>query len=183
MPSWFTHVPAALGAAAVVAPAETTRRYWVTAGLCGIIPDLDTLGALVEYQGIASFLGGHRGLTHSLPFAAVLGAAIAWTAFRDARWDGQRVRLAIAFALATTTHGLLDAFTVQGAPIAFFSPFWSARHDFPWQPINPAKASNARGFARLPEVLANEFVWGGLPSIVVGAVALWWRSVRSTRRN
>ena len=183
MPSWFTHVPAALGAAAVVAPGQTTRRYWVTAGLCGIIPDLDYVGAPFGNQSIALFFGGHRGFTHSLFFAALLGAAIAWSAFRDTRWDGQRIRLAMAFALAAATHGVLDTLTVQGPPVAFLSPFSSARYELPWQPINPSRVSAGRGFTGLPAVLANEFVWAGLPWIVVGAVALWWRSIHRTRRN
>ena len=52
----------------------------------------------------------------------------------------------MAFALAAATHGVLDTLTVQGPPVAFLSPFSSARYELPWQPINPSRASLDAGF-------------------------------------
>jgi inner membrane protein len=179
VPSWLAHAPAALGAAVVVAPSTATRRFWVTAALCGIIPDVDFLGAPFGSQAYSDFFGGHRGVTHGVPFAVALGVAFAWLVFRDPRWNGARARLAVAFTLAMVTHGILDAMTDLGPPIAFLSPFSSERYTFPWHPIHPSGVSHGRGFAGLPAVFVNEFVWGGLPGLVLLWSATIWRRRRS----
>ena len=186
MPSWLAHVPAAMGVAAMAAPPQTTRttrRFWVTAALCGIIPDIDFLGAPFGARAYMEFFGGHRAITHGFAFAIVAGIVLARFAFRDALWDGVRVRLAIALALAMLTHGLLDAMTNNNPAVAFFSPFSAERYKSPWLPINPSGSSNARGFARLPAVLFNEFVWAGLPGLVLLYLSPAWRRRTPTARS
>jgi len=175
VPSWLSHVPAALGVASVAAPALAPRRYWVVAGLCGIIPDVDFAGALFGNRAYSDFFGGHRGFTHGIPFAVALGGLLAWGAFRDARWDGYQFRLALAFALALATHGVLDAMTDNGPPIAFSSPFTPERYTFPWHPINPSAPAGMRGFAEVSWVLWNEFAWAGLPGLALVWFGVWRR--------
>jgi hypothetical protein len=82
-----------------------TRRFWITAAFCGIIPDFDYLGAPFGIRGYSDVFGGHRGITHGIPFAIVVGSILAWVVFRDASSTGSRVRLAMAFTLAMLTHG------------------------------------------------------------------------------
>lgn len=164
-----------LGAAALVAPRLTPRKYWITGALCAAIPDLDYIGAPFGNRTFELWFGGHRGFTHSIAFAVLLGVMVTWGFFRDSQWDGQRSRLALAFVLATATHGVLDALSTQRPPIAFFSPFSSARYTFPWHPIDPSGASSRRGLAQLPEVLANELFWSGLPAITLALIGAWWR--------
>jgi inner membrane protein len=178
VPSWLAHAPAAMGTAALFAPASAPRRYWVTAALCGIIPDVDFLGAPFGATAYSTLFGGHRGITHGIPFAIAFGTLIAWRGFRDAQWDGLRPRLALAFMLAIATHGLLDALTDNGPPVAFLSPLSLERYTFAWHPINPSAAYGVRGFARLPIVLANEFFWAGLPGIVLIVASVTWRRRR-----
>jgi inner membrane protein len=183
MPSWLAHVPAALGVASVAAPTHTSRRYWVVAGLCGIIPDLDYAGAPFGNLAYSNYFGGHRGFTHGLLFAALLGGLLAWGAFRDARWDGSRLRLALALALATSTHGLLDALTDVGPAVAFFSPFAAERYTFPWHPIDPSAAAKGRGLGGIALVLANELTWSALPALALAAVGAWGRRYVVARRR
>lgn len=111
-------------------------------------------------RDIEQIFGGHRGFTHSITFALLLGATVAFVGFRDARWSGQRLRLWTAFTLATLTHGVLDALTTQQRPmVAFFSPFSSERFTFPWHPIHPGG-----GILR---TLGNELLWVEIPALLL----------------
>jgi membrane-bound metal-dependent hydrolase YbcI (DUF457 family) len=83
-------------------------------------------------------LGGHRGFTHSLAAAALTGIAAATGTLVSSRWKGYRLRFGFFVAIATATHGALDAFTTIGAttyPVQFFSPFSSRGYVSPWLPI------------------------------------------------
>src|SRR5262249_14335862 len=80
MASLFTH--ALLGAALGQTSYREWRKDWRCWGLvvtCSVLPDIDTLGfhAGVPYGA----LWGHRGVTHSLLFAALVAAGLAF-AFR-----------------------------------------------------------------------------------------------------
>ena len=109
------------------------RRTWVLAAVCTVVPDLDVLGLRlgIPYRDML----GHRGISHSIAFAALFALVVTWLAFRDARFDGRRVRLWILFFLATASHGVLDAMTTGGGGIAFFAPFSAERYFLPWRPI------------------------------------------------
>ena len=91
--------------------------------LLAMLPDADVI--LLPLAGFGGLLG-HRGLTHSLAFAAVCGTAIAgWLAVRDPRV--RFVRTAALLSLAMASHGVLDAATNGGSGIAFLSPFSDQR--------------------------------------------------------
>jgi inner membrane protein len=165
----MAHAAAGLGIAAAVAPRSASRSYWVAAALCAAIPDLDWIGIPFGNRDIERIFGGHRGFTHSISFAVLLGAAVALFAFRDARWNGQRLRLWTAFTLATITHGVLDALTTQQRPmVAFFSPFSSERYTFPWHPIHPGGG--------ILNTLGNELLWIEIPALVVVVLVRWFRN-------
>lgn len=169
MPSWLAHIPAAVGVAAVAAPERVTRRFWLTAAFCGILPDFDYLGAPFGIRGYSDVFGGHRGITHGIPFAIVVGSILAWAVSRDARSTRLRLRIALAVTLALLTHGILDAMTDVGPRIAFFSPFSAERFTFPWHPIEVKTVRGGPELRRAFAILWNEFAWGGLP----GLLLLW----------
>src|SRR5689334_7630400 len=106
-------------------------RFWGLTTVCSILPDIDSIGfhAGVPYGA----LWGHRGMTHSLLFAALL--AVCLTArFREPfspPW-----KLAALLFMVTASHGVLDAMTDGGLGIAFFSPFNPDRYFFSWRPIH-----------------------------------------------
>ena len=79
--------------------------------------------------------GGHRGLTHSIPFA-LTAAAIAAARMRH-RCGLPALRLFSFAAAAMFSHGILDAFSDFGnhVGVAFLSPFSARRFLAPWQPI------------------------------------------------
>jgi inner membrane protein len=153
---------------------EPTRRYWLAAGLCAVLPDLDAIGRPFGALDLELIAGGHRGFTHSIAFAVALGATFAWGVFRDARWDGLRTRFWLCFSLATMTHGFLDALTTNGDGVKFLSPFSDERFTSVWHPIDPGgAAAGARTLARIPLILGNELLWVALPcAAFVGGMAL-----------
>jgi inner membrane protein len=174
MPSVFGH---ALAAAALGAGFRANGAVIATAALCAVAPDLDVIAFRfgVPYDAVL----GHRGFSHSLAFAAGLGAA-ATLALRALLRRGARPPFARTFALlalATASHGLLDAMTDGGLGVAFFSPFDPTRHFLPLRPIAVSPLGLAGFFSeRGLAVLASEFAWIGVP------IGLAWLAIRQRRR-
>jgi len=168
MASLFSHAVAAC-ALAQGAPERqrTSWRFWYLAVLCAIVPDVDVAGfALgVRYED----LWGHRGMTHSLLFAVLLGAAAA--ARLRPGWNKEGLRLAALMIAITASRGIRDAFTNGGLGIAFFAPFDASRYFFPWTPVEVSPIG-AAGFLSMRgvAVLKSEIVWIWLPALAVGIV-------------
>lgn len=123
---------AALGS--VMLPKSAWPSLVVVGAACAILPDVDAVGRLTGGGDLTMF-GGHRGFTHSVLFALLIAVAITAAIPTRARWS--RARVFAYIALATLSHGILDAFTDFGSDIgvAFLSPFMPVRFQAPWQPI------------------------------------------------
>lgn len=167
MASAFGH--AALGATLgkLLLPDRRHWPYWVAAGVCAALPDVDSVGYRlgVPYES----LWGHRGLTHSL--LAAVAVAIVGTLLSQLARPRQRPAaglLALLLFLATASHGFLDAMTTGGLGVAFFSPWHLERYFFPFRPIKVSPLS-IRGFlgAKGLRVLASEALWVGLPCLLL----------------
>ena len=148
------------------------RHFWWVASLCSMLPDIDAIGLRmgVPYAD----LWGHRGMTHSLFCAAVLGILAA--AYFRQPWR-QGWKLASLLFVVTASHGALDALTNGGLGVAFFSPFDPHRYFFPWRPIqvSPIGAHAFLG-ARGMSVLLSEICW------VWGAALFLFALPRAVRR-
>ena len=169
MASAFTHAVAALAIGTAFPKPPRPARFWILGIAGATIPDLDVIGYALGVPYDSVF--GHRGLTHSLAFAA-LYAAVGLVAFRGMH-GRERGWAWLYLFLATASHGVLDAMTAGGGGIAFFAPFVNERYHFPWRPIlvsplNPGRFFGARGRA----ILANEFVWVWLPSLAFALVTV-----------
>ena len=134
MPSSGGHALAALALAAAARPPAPARRFWIAVAACAVLPDLDAVGRPFG-RGDVAWLGGHRALTHSLAFAALLASVVVAVWFRAPTWAGWRGRIWAALALGTASHGLLDALAVYGEGVAFLAPFSTRRFAAPWQPF------------------------------------------------
>jgi inner membrane protein len=166
MASLPSHAVAAL-ALGQAAPAERRRdwRFWYMAVLCACLPDADVIGFRLGVR--YGDLWGHRGLTHSLLFAAVVGALAAARFRPDWRRDGPK--LAALFFVITASHGFLDALTDGGLGVAFFSPFDRTRYFFPWRPIVVSPIGVGAFFTGWGlRVLRSELLWVWLPSLALG---------------
>jgi inner membrane protein len=143
MPTVFTHC--AIGLTAGKLATETTapnKRILVASMALSALPDADALFIrVIPYN--SPF--GHRGFTHSLFLAALIGLSVALL-FSKADWAPQQSFwfLALVFAVTTASHGFFDAMTDGGLGIAFFAPFSDARYFFPWRPIPVAPFSLER---------------------------------------
>jgi inner membrane protein len=166
MPSIFSHgvVAVALGTAYLAPPSSS--RFWVASIVCSILPDIDVIGHAfgIPYASV----WGHRGITHSFAFAAVLALAVVSFGFPPAEelsfeWWG----LVAYFFVVTASHPILDAMTNGGLGVAFFAPFENSRYFLPWRPVEVSPIGvraflSHRGLA----VLQSEFIWIWIPSLI-----------------
>jgi inner membrane protein len=179
VPTIFSHALVAGVIGRAMSGARPPARFWVLGIGSAMLPDADVAGL---YVGIPfGHMLGHRGLSHSLPFAAVVGPLIGSLAFRGARWAPLRARYCMYFALAMASHGVLDAFTAGGGGIAFFAPFSDERYFAPWRPIAVSPIGVTRFFSpRGFEVMKSELLWLWIPAVAI-LVVLW--SLMSAPKN
>jgi inner membrane protein len=178
MASLLTHalVGASLGS---VAHEEQRKppRFWWLAVFCSILPDVDVIGFPLGVR--YADLWGHRGMTHSLAFAAAVALlATRATSVASKSWW----RTALLFFAITASHGVLDAMTDGGLGVAFFSPFDTQRYFFPWRPLHVSPIG-AGGFfsARGLRILKSEFTWVWLPVMAAAGIFLGLRAWRGWR--
>ena len=172
MPSAFGH---ALFASALGASFRAPRAVIAAAAFCAVAPDFDVVAFRFGIPYAAPL--GHRGFSHSLTFALLLGGALALLlhgALRGAARPPLARTLAL-LVLATASHGFFDALTDGGLGVAFFAPFDHTRYFLPWRPIAVSPLDLARFFSsRGLEVATSEALWLGVPS------ALLWAAARLT---
>ena len=142
------------------------RSVWLLMGLIAVIPDADVIGYRL---GVAyGDLLGHRGLTHSLPFAALLSYVLAILLSGRLQGIMTRRRVWLVLFLAVASHGVLDALTNGGLGIAFLSPLTNDRYFFPFRPLEVSPLSVTRFLTdRGIAVLINEIAWVWLPAITL----------------
>ncbi|MDH3643259.1 MAG: metal-dependent hydrolase [Gammaproteobacteria bacterium] len=130
---------AALGAVVAQSAAHRTLglRAATLGAAAGAMPDIDVLFSL--NGDYFDQLMTHRGITHSLFFAPVVGPALGWLIWRiEARGggarDARRLRAwMIALTLAILSHPLLDFLTPYGTQLLL--PFSNARFAVSAMPI------------------------------------------------
>jgi len=171
MPSVFSHAVAAVAVGSALVGGPSRLTIWGLGAICAVVPDLDVVS--FHFGLPYGHMLGHRGLSHSLLFAAGL-ASIAAVLLRRTRTAGQSLaRLWLFLFLATASHGVLDAMTNGGLGVAFFAPFSDARYFFPWHPIVVSPISISEFFGpRGLRVIWSELGWIWAPSAVVFLVGL-----------
>jgi len=131
MPTVMSHAVVGVALGHLTAFPRRRRAFWLVSALLPVLPDLDVVGRAVGVPFYSTW--GHRGVSHSLAAAAVIGMATALLMHR--RLGARPAPLAVYFALVTASHGVLDALTTGGPGVAFFAPFDTTRYFFPWRPI------------------------------------------------
>jgi inner membrane protein len=146
--------------------------YWGLAATLSMLPDLDVLAFYFGIPYGARF--GHRGFSHSLFCAAVVGLIIALLTFD--RFGLPWWLLWAFFSIVMASHGLLDAMTNGGMGIALLSPFDATRYFFPWRPVQVSLIGFGFFSRWGMRALLSEVVWIWIPTgVVVGAVLLYRR--------
>ena len=170
MPTVFSHAVAGLAITTITRSRGWIRRLGLAGALCAAVPDLDVVGV---WLGVPwGHVLGHRGITHSLPFAAALAAVVIVAAFRGDAWAGRRLGLGLALFAATASQGVLDAMTNGGSGVAFLAPFDDARYFLPWRPIPVSPISASRFFSeRGLAIMQAEVLLVWLPAAVLVLIA------------
>jgi inner membrane protein len=136
--------------------------YAAGLGLLATSPDLDLIGFFAGMSYSDAF--GHRGIFHSLPFAALVAAfTVALMAPFRARLTFKPLRAFPLVFVAVASHGLLDAMTNGGLGVGFFLPLYPGRFFLPFRPIEVAAIHPASFLPKLATVMASELLWVWLP--------------------
>jgi inner membrane protein len=172
MPTVFTHPAVALAVNPWFRDLRRRPSILAVGAVLTVLPDLDVIGF---FYGIPyGHVLGHRGLSHSLPFAFAFSAVIAIGAARLARV--KFAPLWLYFGICLASHGLLDACTNGGSGVAFFAPFSDERFFFPVRPIDVSPIGvDAFMTNRGVTVLMSELIWVWSPSAVLLVFAAWAR--------
>ena len=141
--------------------------------VCAVLPDIDALGLWLGIPYEHPF--GHRGFTHSLPFAVALAGA--GTLLAPALGSDPLTVFGVLLVSAVS-HGLIDALTNGGLGVALLSPFSHRRSFLPWRvievsPLRPSALFSRRGL----RVLRSEMRWVWLPCLVIGLVGFAVRAL------
>ena len=177
----FSHaaVPLALGLG--LGRVAIPRRLLVAGVVAAAVPDLDVVTFQFGIPYSADL--GHRGFSHSLFFAVVVG--LAGGAAHRLLGAGLAGAFLFLFA-ATASHGVLDAFTNGGLGVAFLWPwsgerFWApdALRVVEASPISVARFLSARGLT----VLGSELRWIWPPALAIGLMLFGLRRAGTRERT
>ncbi len=156
MATIFSHPAVAIGLLPWLREVRNSRKLLLAGVVMTILPDLDVIGlrAGIPYEHML----GHRGLTHSLPFAAAFAALVTLVFHLASEIRLWAVWLYLFLSMAS--HGVTDALTNGGLGIAFLAPFNNERYFFAWRPLE-VSTLNIRYFfeGQGASVLASELIW------------------------
>ena len=180
MPTIFSHAIFASAVGKAYASEPMPLRFWVLTPTCAMLPDVDAIGFAfgVPYDSML----GHRGLTHSIAFALLIGFVVGMFASGKRLAGIGRLQSILYFTLVTLSHPLLDALTNGGLGVALFAPFSAERYFFPFRPIEVSPIGMRFFSDRGLEVLTSEAIWVWVPAIVIYSAAKF-RKLITTAKN
>ena len=166
MASAFAHALAAVTLGKTYPSKYTSAKFWILGIVCTIIPDADVV--MFRFGIPYEHMFGHRGFSHSLVFALLLGIAVTAIFYRNTKLTSKPgLLLILFFSLCTASHILLDALTNGGLGVAVFAPFDSTRYFLPWRPIQVSPIGVGNFFSAWGwRVIKSEIVWFGVPSVI-----------------
>lgn len=174
MPTVFSHPAPVLALGALLVGRGLSARMLLFGVCCAVLPDADVLGFRlgVSYGDVL----GHRGFSHSLVFAGLMG--LAGAAFAPLLRGGRLTGFCMGF-FGVASHILLDAMTNGGLGVAAFWPFDPSRRFFGWRPIRVSPLDlHAFLSRRGADVLLSELRWVWLPCLALIAGVRLFRKAR-----
>ena len=170
MTTLITHPLPALAVGLALGSRVIPPRLLLVGMLAACLPDLDVVAFKLGIAYSDAF--GHRGFSHSLLFAALVGAL---GAMACGLLDCGPLRAGLWIGLATASHSVLDAMTDGGLGVAWFWPWSDQRYFLPLHPIEVSPIGLSRFLSpRGAQVLLSEARWVGIPCLAVafGGIAL-----------
>lgn len=171
MASLITHpaIPLSLGLA--LGKKHIPVKVLLIGILFSMLPDADVIAFRfgIPYEHML----GHRGVTHSIAFAAIISALAAWVLHA---WRVTYLRTFIFLFIACVSHGILDAMTSGGLGVGFFIPLNDERYFLPFRPIRVSPLG-VKAFLSAwgVQVLLSELKWIWLPCGVFAMMAICLR--------
>lgn len=176
MASLFSHL--AIGAtttkaATTIAEIRSSVKLLLLVMFASAMPDLDIMA--FDFGIPYTHWLGHRGLTHSVAFAAGWSVLMLVFFFRhEIRSLGHSVAYFLLFFITTASHGLVDAMTNGGRGIGFFIPFSDERYFLPFRPIQVSPLGVENFFSEWGRrVIISEMIWVILPCVVLWLAFHW----------
>lgn len=163
MATIITHPLIPVVAAYLIGRDKIPTKLLVAAGIAAIIPDADVIAFKFGITYGDPF--GHRGFTHSISFALLLGLI---ASFCSDYFKSSKLVAFLMIFIGACSHGVLDALTDGGQGVAFFWPLTSERYFFPVRPIEVSPIG-VRNFLtpRGATVLLSELWLIWLPAIAI----------------
>lgn len=168
----YLHFAPALALAVAIGPQRIGWRLTLAGAACAVLPDADFALYLLRIDTYSGTYG-HRGFSHSIGFALLVGLLGALLAPAHGR---RRAFVGAFLALCTLSHPLIDGLFDRGICNAWLWPLDGARHCLPWRPI-PMQGVPLFGMGRF----GQELVWIGLPLLAGALAGLGWRCWRAGR--
>ncbi len=170
MTTLITHPLPVLAVGLALGSRVIPPRLLLAGMLAACLPDLDVVAFKlgIAYQDAL----GHRGFSHSLLFAVLVGAlgAVGCRLFGCGP-----LKACLWIGLATASHSVLDAMTDGGLGVAWFWPWSDQRYFLPLHPIEVSPIGLSRFLSpRGAQVLLSEARWVWIPCLTValGGIAL-----------
>jgi inner membrane protein len=175
MASIISHaaVPLALGIG--LGRKNIPRPLMIAGVAASMLPDADVI--LFRFGTTYADPWSHRGASHSLFFASLVGLAAA----RLMRRVAPPLLTFVFVTIAGASHGLLDMLTNGGHGIALLWPFSTDRYFFVARPIQVSPLAAHRFVIRAAAVARTEALWIWAPAIVVAGGLRAWRRRKEAR--
>ena len=165
MPTIISHIAVPLAIGFGLGKRKISEHLLCAGVVASVIPDADVIGFKFGIEYASEF--GHRGFTHSIFFALILGL-IALIAHK--KLDCTPISAFLYVSVCAVSHPLLDALTDGGLGVALFWPYENMRLFFPWAGIEVSAIGRGFFSMRSLSVLASEFRWIWCPAIMLGGV-------------
>jgi inner membrane protein len=165
MPTIITHAIVPIAIAVALGPNRIPLRTAAAGAVLAMLPDADVAGMVAGVDYGAPW--GHRGASHSLVFAALIAAPLAWLLGR-----GQMALTWLFLAAACASHGLLDMATNGGLGVALWWPWDEARYFWGHRPIRVSPIGAGFFTSRGVATLLSELRWIIAPACVI-ALSGW----------
>ncbi|WP_299825153.1 metal-dependent hydrolase [uncultured Pontibacter sp.] len=183
MASAFAHALAAVAVGKTYPKTYTSPKFWILGVLCTILPDADVV--MFKFGVSYEHLLGHRGFSHSLVFALLLGVALTAIFYRSIKLTSkQGLGFILFFSFCTASHILLDALTNGGLGVAVFAPLDNTRYFLPWRPIQVSPIGVSNFFSEWGwRVIKSEVLWVGLPAAIYLVIAGVIKSAKARNKT
>lgn len=163
MPTIISHAAVPLAVGLGLGDKRIPRPLLAMAMAASMLPDADVI--LFRFGATYSDVWSHRGFSHSIGFAILLGL-IAATVMKT---SVSPLRVFAFIALCALSHGLLDMMTNGGHGVAILWPLSDQRYFFAWRPIQVSPLAADRFAKRAITVVETELLWIWLPASIVAA--------------